>query len=145
MSNEKPAVEQTDVQKVIAEVKAGNNAQAEAILKLAEAILESRKPYKDPAVEAQKAKDRAELRALMEKDQRKKEWLKKNCPHRRPYDNTLNISWHEHSNGIIMGVCGECLSQFDARKPEDLALLRADPKAVRRMARAGVHARNPQG
>ena len=134
----------SDLAKVLEEVKNGNAQNAETILagitKLAEAMLESRKPYKSPSQMAAEEQGRQDLRDQINKNRKQKEWLKKNCPHRRPYDNTLNISWHQHSNGIIMGVCGECMSQFDARKAEDLALLRQDPQAHSRMARAGEHA-----
>jgi hypothetical protein len=48
----------------------------------------------------------------------------------------------EHSNNIVKGVCSGCPSEFDTRNPEDLKLLRANPKAIKAMGRAGQHANN---
>jgi len=48
----------------------------------------------------------------------------------------LNIKWMEHSNGIILGVCGTCFSQFDSRNPEDLKWLLKDSPAQRQMGKA---------
>jgi hypothetical protein len=107
---------------------------------LSEAILESRKPYVDPKVLAQKKQELEERRKQIERDQRIKIATKRICPHRRE-NGTLNVKWHEHSNGITKGMCGECFSEFDTRNPEDLALLRQDLKAIKNMGRAGGHAR----
>lgn len=113
---------------------------AEANTKLAEALLESRKPYVDPKVLEQKARDLEERRAQIQQEQRLKAATKRNCPHIRD-NGTPNIKWHEHSNGITTGVCGTCFSQFDTREAADLDLLRRDLKSIRNMGRAGSHAR----
>jgi hypothetical protein len=113
---------------------------AKSQAQVAEAILESRKPYVDPKVLAQKQQELKERRLQIERDQRIKAATKRICPHKRE-NGTLNIKWQEHSNGITLGMCGTCFSQFDTRVPEDLALLRQDLKAIKNMGRAGSHAR----
>jgi len=114
---------------------------------LAEALLESRKPYVDPAVLAQKQAALEEKRAAVKLEQRRRVATKAQCPHRRVnddgtfHDTKMNIKWQEHSNGIILGVCGVCFSQFDARNPKDMALLRADGVAIKNMGRARENTR----
>lgn len=112
---------------------------AEANKKLGEAILESRKPYVDPKVLEQKAKDLEERRRMIALEAAQKVATKRLCPHTRE-NGTPNIKWHQHSNNIILGVCGRCFSQFDARNQEDLELLRRDLKSMKNMGRAGAHA-----
>jgi hypothetical protein len=110
---------------------------------LADAILESRKPYVDPKVLAQKQKQLEERRQQIAHDQAVKIATKKQCPHTRE-NGTSNIKWMEHSNGIILGVCGTCASQFCAKGPDatasDRDLLRKDLKSLKNMGRAGQHA-----
>jgi hypothetical protein len=118
--------------------------QAKTQKQLAEAILESRKPYVDPKVLADKQRQLEERRKQIEMDQRIKIATKKVCPHTRE-NGTSNIKWMEHSNGIILGVCGTCNSQFCATGPDAIAadanLLRTDLKSRKNMGRAGQHAR----
>jgi hypothetical protein len=115
---------------------------AEANKKLAEALLESRKPYVDPEVlkakqEALKQRQRDIALELLRRRETKKQ-----CHHHRVDDQDqmqpkLNIKWMRHSNNVILGVCGRCLSQFDAtNNPEDAKLLRQDPTALNQMGRA---------
>ena len=111
---------------------------------LSEAILESRKPYVDPAVLAQKKADLVERQKMIAGELRMRENRKLICGHVRD-NNTPNIKWMEHSNGILKGVCGSCFAEFDARNPEDLKLLRSDMKSIRNMGRAGAHARRAIG
>jgi hypothetical protein len=48
----------------------------------------------------------------------------------------------EHSNGIILGVCGTCFSQFDAtHNAKDRALLQRDGTAKKNMGRARENVR----
>jgi hypothetical protein len=107
---------------------------------LAEALLESRKPYADPRVLAEREQRRKDRLALVNQELRSRRLAKLACPHLNEGGKS-NIKWHQHSNGIILGVCGSCRSEFDARNPEDAKWLRGDPKSIRNMARAGEHAR----
>lgn len=108
---------------------------------LAEALLESRKPYIDPKVIAEREQQRKDRKMLVDQEIRNRRAAKQNCPHINE-GGKLNIKWHMHSNGIILGVCGSCKAEFDAtRNREDALLFRGDPKAARNMARAGDHAR----
>lgn len=115
---------------------------AEANRKLAEAILESRKPYVDPQVlEAKQEALKQRQRDIALELLRRRE-TKRQCHHHRVDDQDqmqpkLNIKWMRHSNGVILGVCGRCLSQFDAtNNPDDAKLLRQDPTALNQMGRA---------
>ena len=113
---------------------------AESQRELAASIRESRIPYVDPNVLKQKEMDNAERRAMVESTARQKAATKKVCPHTR-FNGTSNIKWHEHSNGITLGVCGTCFSVFDTRDQADLQILRGDLKSQQSMGRAGSHAR----
>lgn len=115
---------------------------AEANSKLAEALLLQRVPYVDPNVLAAKQLALEERRKEVEKTIREKAAIKRACPHRRTnsdgsfHETKMNIKWMEHSNGIILGVCGTCFSQFDARKPDDYKWLQKDGAAINTMGRA---------
>ena len=105
---------------------------------LADALLQSRVPYIDPEVVAarqQRAKDR---KMLVENEMNLRANAKKYCSHKHE-SGMSNIKWQQHSNSIIMGVCGTCRSEFDCRKPEERALLLADQNGLRKMGRAGDH------
>ena len=120
-------------------------ANAEALKEMASALLESRKPYVDPKVLEQKAQALEERRKQILNEQRAKVATKRNCPHIREVNGTPNIKWMQHSNGIVLGVCGTCFSQFDAtRNAEDRELFRKDLKSMRNMGRAGEHAKRTE-
>ena len=106
---------------------------------LAEALQASRKPYVDPTVVEARAQAARERKAMVDVELRNRVNAKKNCPHKNPGSNSWNIKWMQHSNGIILGVCGICKSEFDARKPEERAKLLEDQNALRKMGRAGDH------
>ena len=112
---------------------------AESQSKMADALIESRKPYVDPKVLEAKRLELEERRKAIAMDQAERVARKKVCPHTRE-NGTPNIKWQQHSNNIILGVCGSCFSQFDARNSEDLKLLRMDLKSQKNMGRAGQHA-----
>lgn len=108
---------------------------------LADALLASRVPYVDPRVIEEREQRRKDRLALVEMTRRQRAYAKQNCSHLNE-GGKPNIKWMEHSNGIVLGVCGGCNSQFDAtHNREDAQLLRQDPKSLRWMGRAGSHAR----
>jgi hypothetical protein len=108
---------------------------------LAEALLESRKPYIDPRYLAELEQRRKDRKALVDLEIKKRAYAKRACQHLNE-GGKLNIKWMQHSEGIILGVCGICQSQFDAtHNREDAKLLMQDPKSIRWMGRAGEHAR----
>lgn len=112
---------------------------------LAEAILESRKPWLDPKVLEAREMQRKDRKELVDMEIRNRANAKTFCPHLNEGGNS-NIKWGQHSNGIILGVCGTCRSEFDAtRNREDGKLLRANPKGIRNMFRAGDHAKKTDG
>ena len=106
---------------------------------LAEAILESRKPYVDPKVLEQKEIALKERQAEIRRTAAIRVATKAGCSHLRD-NGTSNIKWMEHSNNIVKGVCGSCFSEFDSRSAADMGILRRDPKSVKSMGRAGQHA-----
>lgn len=109
---------------------------------LIEAVIEGRKPYVDPKVLEAKQIELEEKRRQVRLVLIQRQETKRQCPHLRTRSDgsfetgKLNIKWMEHSNGIILGVCGTCYSQFDARTPKDLQWLRADGMAYNEMGRA---------
>jgi hypothetical protein len=117
-------------------------AQAEANEKLASALIESRKPYVDPKVLEAKQEALKQRQRDIKLELLKRRETKRQCHHHRVDDQEqmqpqMNIKWMRHSNGVILGVCGRCMSQFDAtHNPEDANLLRQDPKALTSMGRA---------
>ena len=118
-----------------------NRETAQSNKALAEAILESRKPYIDPKYIAELEQRRKDRKALVDQEFKNRTYAKKACPHLNE-GGKLNIKWMQHSNGIILGVCGSCKSEFDAtHNREDAMLLRQDPKSIRNMGRAGEHAK----
>lgn len=107
---------------------------------LAEALLESRKPYIDPKYLAELEMRRKDRKALVDSEMKRRNYAKKACQHLNE-GGKYNIKWMQHSNNIILGVCGICKSEFDAtHNREDAQLLMKDPKSIRWMGRAGVHA-----
>lgn len=107
---------------------------------LADALLESRKPYIDPKYVAELEQRRKDRKQLVDLEIKKRAYAKKACQHLNE-GGKLNIKWMQHSNNIILGVCGICQSQFDAtHNREDAQLLMRDPKSIRWMGRAGAHA-----
>lgn len=108
---------------------------------LAEAIKESRIPYQSPAQIRDKENAIAERRKMIAIELNTRTSKRNGCPHVREND-TPNIKWMQHSNGITKGVCGTCgYDGFDTRNPEDAARLRRDLKSIKNMGRAGEHAR----
>lgn len=115
--------------------------QAKANEKLAEALENSRKPYIDPRVVAEMEQRRKDREALVNLTMRQRAYAKRACPHLND-GGKPNIKWMQHSNGIILGVCGTCQSQFDAtHNRDDAKLLMQDPNSLRWMGRAGDHAK----
>lgn len=121
-----------------------NRQNAEAQRQLADAILESRKPYVDPKVVEAKERDAKERKMMIDRELRNRQSRRLGCPHVRD-NGTDNIKWMEHSNGITKGVCGTCQAEFDTRNKDDYALLRRNIKAIRNMGRCGSHARKGIG
>lgn len=113
--------------------------QAESNRMLADALLESRKPYVDPKVLEQKRLALEERQAQIRQEARQRAANKQQCPHLRDNE-TSSINWMEHSNNIIKGVCSNCFSEFDTRIKADRDLLIRNPKAIQKMGRAGQHA-----
>ena len=119
---------------------------ADALKEQSEALRESRKPYVDPAVLAQKQKDLEQRQKDVALEMRKRVLTKAQCPHLRTnsdgsFGDKLNIKWMEHSQGIIKGVCGTCFSEFDTRNPKDVVFLRRDGASMKNMGRARENTR----
>lgn len=114
---------------------------AKANQALATAILDSKVPYIDPRYVAELEQRRKDRKQLVDLEMNKRAYAKKACLHLNE-GGKLNIKWMQHSNGIVLGVCGICQSQFDAtRNREDAKLLMQDPKSIKWMGRAGEHAK----
>lgn len=109
---------------------------------LAAALENFGKPYVDPAVLAQKKQALEERRKQVEIEQLRRTRTKEICPHFRVdadgnfIEGKYNIKWMQHGPNIILGICGTCFSQFDARDSKDAALLRKDATALKNMGRS---------
>jgi|ERR1700679_2153916 len=62
---------------------------------------------------------------------------KKYCTHKR-HNNSSNIAWHQHSNGIVSGVCQQCFSVFDAQNEDFEIFGKEHPKTLINMARQDI-------
>ena len=138
-----PTFTQEQLMKMFIDVQRENSQNQKL---LAEALLESRKPYVDPAVLEAKRQAGEEKRKAVAITILQRTETKKQCLHRRTnsdgtFGEKMNIKWQEHSNGIVLGVCGTCQSPFDARNPEDLKFLRMDGVAIKNMGRARENTR----
>lgn len=114
---------------------------AESQKELAESIRESRKPYVDPAVLEAKKQALQERKKQVALELLKRRETKRVCLHKRTnsdgsFHEKYNIKWQMHSNGIILGVCGTCGSQFDARNADDRKFLQLDGTSARNMGMA---------
>ena len=144
LSTEKPHVRKTDApaslsaETLLQMLLDSQKQNAESNKLLADAILESRKPYVDPKVLEQKRLALEERQAQIRQEARQRAANKQQCPHIRDNE-TSSINWMEHSNNIIKGVCSNCFSEFDTRIPADRNLLIQNPKAIQKMGRAGQH------
>lgn len=97
--------------------------QAKSNKALAEAILESRKPYVDPRVIADREQRNRDRKSLVEMELRNRVNAKKFCPHLNE-GGTSNIKWHQHSNGIILGV--------NTQAPVKFSLIDSNPETATR-------------
>ena len=118
-----------------------NKALIDALKEQTAAIAESRRPYVDPRVVEARKQAALDRKALIDGEMQKRRNARYGCGHMNE-GGRYNIKWMQHSDGIILGVCGNCFTQFDAtHNPKDADLLRKDQKSIRNMGRAGEHAR----
>jgi hypothetical protein len=111
-----------DLAEIIATaIASASQHQSESNRALAEAIIESRKPYKDPNVAAN---EEAARQSMRESNERMRQQIKANqrgCSHLRNAggtrpDTLTAIAKHQLDHGEIIGICTECIRVF---KPGD--------------------------
>jgi hypothetical protein len=90
--------------------------------KLAEAIIESRKPYVDPKAEQNEEMFRKQTRAQMAQEREAKRQAQEACPHvigcnplsdRYDRNGLTSIIWHRFDSQDISGICTVCQRIFD--------------------------------
>lgn len=76
-------------------------------------LQEIKKPYVDPVVEANKLKQREQMRRTVQEGEEDKRIRQANCSHMRD-DNTSRIAWYTFSDGVERGFCQLCNKKYDA-------------------------------
>jgi hypothetical protein len=92
---------------------------------LANAILESRKPYVDPRNEQNEEQMRQSSREQRKREIEQTKYSQDNCPHMQG-SNALSdrrgdmsaIVMHKLDTGLVIGICTNCIKIFDARNPD---------------------------
>jgi len=147
MSEDRPEVTQVSteapitVDQLLRMMLEQNKETTKAYENLGKAIIESHKPYVDPRVIEARKQAALDRKMLIEGEINKRNGARRGCGHLNE-GGRYNIKWMQHSDGIILGVCGNCFTQFDAtHNVEDAKFFRADVKSQRNMGRAGEHAR----
>jgi|HubBroStandDraft_3_1064219.scaffolds.fasta_scaffold69096_2 hypothetical protein len=117
--------------------------QSESSAKIiAEALIEARKPYKDPRTEANDAMMRKQGRETWERIQKEIEDSRKTCAHLQG-SNALSefqgqlgsFVMHQLDTGAVVGICTNCQKQIWSNNPEDHVWF--SRKSANRMSRAG--------
>lgn len=86
--------------------------------RMAEALLESRKPYVDPGRVANEEQDRLGFRLQREAMERNRKAEQNACSHMagnrgsKPSSTDTNIHWHTNELGITNGICKSCQRWF---------------------------------
>lgn len=103
-------------------VREASKAQSEMI---ANAILESRKPYKDPAQEENDKRMRESMREVNERIQREILASQDVCPHKQgsnplsEFQGALgSFVTHELDTGEVIGICTNCQKLIRSTNPE---------------------------
>ena len=105
--------------------------QSKSNRELAASIENSRKPYVDPRVIADREQRNRDRKALVEMELRNRVNAKKYCSHLNE-GGTSNIKWHQHSNGIILGV--------NTQAPVKFSLIDSNPEMATRRKSARLAA-----
>ena len=112
--------------------------------KLANALIESKKPYIDPAQESNKEADRASARRQRIRDAANKKADQDNCPHLAGSNslsdqpdllNRTSIIWHTSDSSETFGICTNCQRIF-RDNDADYVTWRRRP-SINKQSRAG--------
>lgn len=97
----------------------------EMMAKLAQAIVDSRKPYVDPRQAENDELFRETSRAIEERKQAAVKADQATCPHLQGCNelsdktgDLSSIAWHDLGNGIIFGLCTNCIRPFWPTDPD---------------------------
>ena len=96
---------------------------------LSKVIEESKKPYVDANVEAQKVRNRERIRGERAEQEANRAAREAACAHMRE-DNTSAVAWMQNSDNIWRGVCQRCNALFTPSHPDYAALIRIPTRAI---------------
>ena len=97
----------------MAEQKATVSVPLEAVREL---MLDLRKPYVDPEVQAAKDRNRQRVRQAESRRHEQDQVRWDRCAHLRE-DGTSSVAWLRNSDNITRGVCQRCLCPFSPTEP----------------------------
>lgn len=133
-----------DLKELVSSIVSSVTAQSgEASAKiLAEAILESRKPYKDPLQEKNAEAMRLSDRELQKRLKQEVDASRDNCEHLQG-SNALSeqksdrgsFVLHQLDTGELIGICTNCQKEISSLRPEDKPFFKK--QSGNRMSRAG--------
>lgn len=125
---------------VAAAVKAASEQNAAVI---AQALIESKKPYVDPAQKANEDFMKQQMRVATERMDREREMARETCPHKQgcnplsEFESTKSaFAIHQLDTGEVIGICTNCGKLISSLNPEDRPLF-ASKQGGNRPSRAG--------
>jgi hypothetical protein len=138
----KKGSDESSLTRVLETIAAGQKAMADA-------LLESRKPYIDPKKEYNENLMREQMREVMVRQKRDMEYAQENCEHHmgcNPLSSqpsqTSSFIKHTLDTGEVIGICTVCTKVLSSLNPTDRKLLSASSN--NKQSTAGVrHFNNP--
>lgn len=140
----KISISPEELQNLIAQAVAANQSQNTAISAkvLADAILESRKPYKSDEQLANEEQQRATMRLLRDRQEQAKKFNEDNCPHLQGCNELSertgelsSILHHQNDLGEMIGICTNCQRIFKPGDTDYMQQMRR--KSGNKMSQAG--------
>lgn len=133
--------ELAEIIKMAVSTAVGQQSESSAQI-IANALIEARKPYKDPRHEANDEMMRKQGRETWERIQREIEASRETCAHLQG-SNALSefqgqlgsFVLHQLDTGVVVGICTNCQKQIWSNNPADHAWFTR--KSANRMSRAG--------
>lgn len=130
-----------EIIKIAVSSAVGQQSESSAKI-IADALIEARKPYKDPRTEANDEMMRKQGRETWERIQREIVASRETCAHLQG-SNALSefqgqlgsFVLHQLDTGVVVGICTNCQKQIWSNNPEDHAWF--SRKSANRMSRAG--------
>lgn len=120
-----------------------SQSQADNARIIAEALIQSRIPYKDPKQQQNEETMRQSMRETQERIKREIEAGREACPHKQgsnplsEFQGQLSsFVFHRLDTGETIGLCTNCLKEIRSTNPGDLKFFKE--KSANRMSSSGV-------